>query len=199
MTENKKNSHEHTLRDIFVFIVVLFASNALWKFLIRGDDFHKEIMFCGMTDIQFLFQWAIDSTAWCATHILNLFGMDAILSKDNIIFYTNGQGCSIVWGCTAIKQSFIFTLIILFSRGRIKNKLVFIPIGWVVIYLLNIIRITIIAGAVKNNPESFEMLHGFLLKYMFYIIIFFIWVYWEEKFAKSRIETSPDETETTEQ
>ena len=179
-------SKDNPIRDIVVFIVMLLVANAVWKFCFRGDNFHKEIMLFGKWDVEFLFQWAIDSTAYLSSSLLNLIGFDSMIMPDNVVLFSNGHGAKIVWGCTAIKQSFIFAVIILFSKGRLKDKAIFIAVGLVIIYLINILRISTILGFLKYDPSTFEILHGVILKYLFYICIFFMWVFWEEKFAEKK-------------
>ena len=41
-----------------------------------------------------------------------------------------------------------------------------------------------IVAIVGHHPEYFEILHGFILKYAFYIFIWSLWLLWEELFVK---------------
>ena len=70
-------------------------------------------MLFGKWNVEFLFQWAIDSTAYLSSSLLNLLGFGSTIGPDNIVTFANSNGAKIVWGCTAIKQSFIFAVIIL--------------------------------------------------------------------------------------
>jgi exosortase/archaeosortase family protein len=103
------------------------------------------------------------------------------------LHYFNGNGVRIVWGCTGIKQSFIFLSVMLLARGSWKNKLWFIPLGLFLCYLINVVRITAITAIVKHHPEAFEMLHGYLFKYLYYGLIFLIWIFWEEVIVKKKL------------
>lgn len=179
-------SKENPIRDVIVFVIMLLVANAVWKFCFQGDNYHKEIMLFGKWNVEFLFQWAIDSTTYLSSSLLNLLGFGATITPDNVVTFANGNGAKIVWGCTAIKQSFIFAVVILCSKGRLKDKALFIAIGLVIIYFINILRISTILGFMKYNPGTFELLHGIILKYLFYICIFFMWVFWEEKFAEKK-------------
>ena len=78
---------------------------------------------------------------------------------------------------------FVFFCIIAFYPGSEKHKLWFIPLGLLLIWVLNVIRISSIIGLFEIYPNNFELFHE-LSKYVFYFIIFMFWVFWEEKIRK---------------
>lgn len=176
-----------TIKGVAVFIVTLLLADLSWKFMIRGDDYHKEVMLIGLTDIQFMFNWAIDRTVRASAWILNLSGQKAMILNTDYVVFDNGNGAKIVWGCTAMKQSFIFMCIILTAKGDIKKKLGYIAAGWVFIFFLNIGRITTILAITHHHPELFELMHSTILKYLFYAIIFLMWVLWNEKLSGHQV------------
>jgi exosortase/archaeosortase family protein len=101
----------------------------------------------------------------------------------NIIRHANGNSVQIIWACTGIKQAYIFFCIIAFYRGPWLKKLWYIPLGLFVVYVFNIFRISFIVGVVGKHPDWFHFLHIYAFKYAFYLIIFLMWVLWEEKIA----------------
>ena len=92
----------------------------------------------------------------------------------------------VVWSCTAVKQSFIWLIIMLFARGPWQRKLWFIPLGWLVAYAFNIIRIAAIGLLCEHHPEMFEFYHVYLFKYLFYAVLFALWVWWVERVSNPR-------------
>ncbi|VBB44296.1 Exosortase EpsH-related protein [uncultured Paludibacter sp.] len=165
------------------FVVALLAAHFFWKFTVIGDENGDQVQFFGLNISQpFIFMSA--HIAKISDAILNFFGFKTTLYPGNIIRYENNNGVYVIWGCTGIKQTFIFTVIMIFARGSWKNKLWYMPLGWLCIYLFNVFRIVVITAFIKDHPEWFTFLHEHLFKYLFYVMIFFIWVYWEEKIAE---------------
>ena len=69
------------------------------------------------------------------------------------------------------------------ARGPWLRKLWFIPLGWLMVYLFNIMRIAIIALLIHHHPSWFDFLHTYLFKYLFYGMIFALWVVWTERLS----------------
>jgi exosortase/archaeosortase family protein len=112
---------------------------------------------------------------------MRFLGQKILLIDGIILKYPNGHGIMVIWGCTGIKQTFIFLVIMLLAHGSWKNKLWFIPLGVFLCYIINIARITAITLIVKNNQELFHFYHDYVFKYFYYGLIFLIWLFWEEK------------------
>ncbi|MDR1653010.1 MAG: exosortase/archaeosortase family protein [Prevotellaceae bacterium] len=171
-------------KGIIYFAVILIVAHFLWKFLITGDESDTMVTLLGI-DISAPFRFMVRHIALVCNKVINFFGFGSILRYGNNIWFPDVQtGIRIVWGCTAIKQSYIFICIIAFYRGSWKNKLWYVPAGLIVIYLFNILRICIIAIVTKYYHEWFYFTHEIFLKLVFYFVIFMMWVLWEEKFSK---------------
>ena len=167
---------------IIRFMIILVVSHFVWKFTVLGEESGGQVTFFGC-DISTPFVWMSEHIASVVYMFLQWFGYDVERIGDTIVRFANGNGARIVWSCTGIKQSYIFFCIILFSRGPWKHKLWFIPLGIVVCYVVNIIRITGLNMIIYNHREWFDFLHEHLFKYLFYGILFLLWMWWEEKFA----------------
>ncbi len=171
---------------VVVFFIVLILSNILWKILFRGDANHiYNVSFLGLHDISSAFAVATTYLTKVVVDFLQLFGLQ-IFANDTYIAFANGTGVQVIWGCTAIKQMFIFACIILCSRGAWKHKAWFIPTGWILIHWINVIRIASLALISQNHIEYVNFYHIYVFKYAFYGIIFLIWVVWDLFFAERR-------------
>ena len=135
------------------------------------------------------------------THkVVKFLGYETILLPGNVVKHTAGSLSSIqvVWGCSGIKQAYVFFCIIAFYKGPWKHKLWYIPMGLVLVYLFNNFRIIFIMAIMKNSPEQFDLWHEHIMKYAFYGLIFILWVIWNEKFVLPTLDPSPKE-ETAEE
>lgn len=166
-------------KDIIIFIVALFASNAIWKLCVHGDDDNVAVTLLGM-DVTAFFQWVSEITASAVFWVVSLF-RDTVYQLDAItIKFVSGSGSKIVWSCTPVKQSFIWLCIMLVTIGDWKSKSWFIPLGWVLIFGFNIIRIAAITLFVEFHPDWFDILHTYIFKYIFYGVMFLLWVWYIE-------------------
>ncbi len=174
---------------IIYFVVILTVSHFFWKFTVLGDETDQIVTFFGL-NISAPFNFMATHVANVTAHILKWLGYQFTLTNNTII-YSSNVGVHIVWACSGLKQAYIFTCIIGFYRGSLRNKVWFIPIGLLVVYIVNVIRITAIAALIKDHPDWFYHLHEHLFKYLFYAIIFGMWVIWEEKFSKKSSSPKP--------
>lgn len=168
--------------DVIRFMVVLLVGNALWKLTFQGDEAGNYITFLG-NDLTYFFSVASAHVAKACYMVVHAFEDTAQLVYGHIITFPNNTTISVVWGCSAVKQGLLFTLIMLCARGKWVHKLWFIPLGWLMVYAFNILRISIIALLIHHHPTWFEFLHAYLFKYLFYGMIFVLWVVWTERFT----------------
>lgn len=193
---NNKQTSEKNKQSIFgkyeqysgiiYFAAILIITHFLWKLFITGDESDSLVTFLGI-NISAPFRFMVEHIALVCNKIINFSGFDSVLRNGNNIWFPDvREGILIVWGCTAIKQSYIFICIIALYRGPWKKKLWYIPTGLVTVYLFNIFRISAIAIIIKFHPEWFYFVHHIFFKLLFYFVIFLMWVLWEEKFVQKQ-------------
>lgn len=171
-------------KGVIFFVIALLAAHFFWKFTMNGDESNNQVIFFGL-DISQPFVFMSAHIAKVTDVALNFFGFKTTLFEGNILRYENKNAVCVAWSCTAIKQTFIFTVIMLLARGNWIKKLWYIPLGWIFIYLFNLLRIIVITAFIRNHPDWFDFLHEHLFKYLFYIMIFLVWMYWEEKMVEN--------------
>jgi len=137
-------------------------------------------------DISAPFIYMARHVAELCTWLLHFIGSNITLDASNTLRHENSVSVQIIWGCTGLKQAYIFFCIIAFSRGPWTKKLWFIPLGLIVVYIFNIFRITFIIAFIENHHNSFDLLHFYIFKYLFYLLIFAMWVYWEEIIVETK-------------
>lgn len=172
--------------DILLFVVCLLGANAVWKLCVSGDENGDAVFLFGTWDITFCFDWLAEHTARVVAWWTSLVRPTLTYYPPVVMRFDSGFAVRIVWSCTPIKQSFIWLIIILFARGTWKNKLWFVPFGWLCAYLFNILRITLIGFLCEFHPAMFPFWHEYVFKYLFYGMLFLLWVWWVEKINKPR-------------
>lgn len=175
------------LKGVAYFIIILLVSHYLWKFsFIEGKDLRglPQIFLWRNFDLSYIFNNAVgflSSQVYWLIH--DVFNMDVVMLKNSVYLKEISSLVKIVWSCSGLKQIFVFLCIITFYPGSEKHKLWFIPLGILLIWVLNVIRISSLIGLFESFPNHFDLFHE-LSKYVFYFIIFMFWVVWEEKIRK---------------
>lgn len=165
---------------IIRFVVAMLAANYFWKFTVIGDEEGiSPVTWFGL-DLTWFFDVLCDHIAGVVYATLQLFGEQVSLFNGNHIrFVETGVTTCVVWGCTGVKQAFIWTIIMLAARGAWTRKMLYMPVGWIFAYGFNIIRIFFVALLTKNHPEWFDVLHAYIFKYLFYGFFFCLWAIYD--------------------
>lgn len=180
ITKIKMPAYLESMMGVFSFVVILTLAHFFWKFTMHGDESDVIVTFLGL-DVSLVFNSMADHVTWVVQKMLLLIGFDPVLENYNVFRYENGNAIRIVWACTGLKQAYIFVLLIALFRGSWKHKIWFIVMGLTVVYIFNILRITILCAIVENHQSWFDLMHGTVLKILFYLVIFLLWVLWEDK------------------
>ncbi|PZX93779.1 exosortase family protein XrtF [Flavobacterium aquariorum] len=100
------------------------------------------------------------------------------------IFFQNRSVAKIVEGCNGISVIILFVSFIVAFSGSLKNTLLFIFGGSLIIYILNVLRIAALSVLLYYFPNQSHLLHGVLFPLMIYGLVFILWVIWVNKFSK---------------
>lgn len=92
--------------------------------------------------------------------------------------------------CTGIKQFYQIIVLFLLFPGPWLHKLWYIPMSLVIMHGVNIFRIVILGVVLENYPDWWDFSHDWILRPFFYVVIFLLWVVWNEKIRR-RKKSSP--------
>ncbi|WP_348798332.1 exosortase family protein XrtF [Flavobacterium adhaerens] len=90
----------------------------------------------------------------------------------------------IVEGCNAISVVILFISFVVAFSGSLKNTLLFILGGSLVIYILNVIRIALLLFLLYYFPEQNDLWHDIFFPLIIYGLVFILWIIWVNKFSK---------------
>ena len=167
-------------RDIIIFMITLFVANYFWKFTMVGDEDGEIVTWFGL-DVTAPFQLMSCHIASVVYWLISLVRDTAYMVGEQTIRFESGSGTKVIWGCSGLKQMFIWTCLILTVRGGGKHKTWFIPLGWVCCHVFNVLRIFIISLFIEFHPDWFHVLHDYIFKYLFYVMLFGLWVWFVER------------------
>ncbi|WP_396151063.1 exosortase family protein XrtF [Flavobacterium sp.] len=103
--------------------------------------------------------------------------------NSNMLFVEGKKVARVVEGCNAISVIILFISFVIAFKGNWKKTVLFILVGSLLIYVLNVIRIALIAIALYHYPEQEHLLHGVVFPLFIYGVVFLLWVIWVNKFS----------------
>jgi exosortase/archaeosortase family protein len=103
--------------------------------------------------------------------------------RHNVFYYAENNGYVYVnLSCSGLKQFYQWFFLMILYPGTWKHKTWFIPFGILVIHLVNVFRILSMVFVTMLIPEHWDFMHDWILRPFFYVVMFFLWVWWNERF-----------------
>jgi exosortase/archaeosortase family protein len=113
---------------------------------------------------------------------LKIIGYNSIIIG-NKIQIIGAKGLHIIYGCLGISHIALFTGLIISYPGKIINKLWYIPLGILIIDIVNAFRLSMFTLAIARIPEHAELIHYYVTRITIYLSIFFMWIIWIRFFS----------------
>lgn len=158
--------------------VLLFIAKAVGLYILYYVVYELWLRPNGFFD-RLLIHLLTDTSAF----ILELFNYDVISSWDRLGI-TSDRIVRVGSRCDAINLMALYAGFILCFKSKIKDKLIFISSGVLVIHILNIIRIVALVLIYYYKPEALEFNHKFTFTGIIYAAIFIMWVMWVKRVKK---------------
>ena len=174
-----KEKRLRPVTDALLAAVITYGFHLLYR------QFSAEINSVGI--IRDATQWLTDAvyrqSLWLNR---NIIGLDITTAPGNTMIYSNNTSMFINGSCSGLKLMFQVTILFLLFPGPWKHKLWFIPLGWVLMHLSNLLRMVTLSLVSLWNVEYWDFSHDWVMRPFFYLVIFAMWVWWVEKFRKIR-------------
>lgn len=121
--------------------------------------------------------------------LLNTVGFDAKIEQHtkevSVKLFINEKYVSrIIEGCNSISIIILFCSFVIAFSSNFKSTFLFILVGSLLIYIVNIIRIAIISISLYQFPQYEYILHDILFPLIIYGFTFLLWFIWIKKFSK---------------
>jgi len=156
------------------FLILVFTLYILWYIL-----YDLWIQPNGKLDL-----FVVDLTITCSKFILETFGYVVYTGADRLIGVDGASGLWIGDNCNGIALFALFSWFIIAYKGKIKYKLIYIPIGIVVIQFLNILRVVVLAILDTHSRAWTEFNHTYTFTIIIYGFIFLLWMTWVNRFSE---------------
>ena len=122
-------------------------------------------------------EWVSLSVARWSADVLSVVGFEAAAQGRSIVV-PGAAGVRIVNGCNGLSTIGLFMGFVLAFPGKWSRRLLFLPLGMVVIYASNVARVSLLTALQKLWPGGFDIIHSLGAPTFFYLIVFALWVLW---------------------
>jgi exosortase family protein XrtF len=100
------------------------------------------------------------------------------------VIYNGKYVARVIEGCNAISIIILFAAFVFAFASNWVKTFLYIIIGSLLIYVLNIVRIGLLVWAIYYYPDYQEFLHGTVFPLFIYGVVFILWIIWVTKFSK---------------
>ncbi|WP_165020843.1 archaeosortase/exosortase family protein [Dysgonomonas sp. ZJ279] len=213
LSSNKYFKIIEPFKDIIWFLFLFILFDLIWKLCVHQGVDERVLLVLGNDLTSYtdgICLWTAKAVYWT---VHTLFGYSDFKIEGSTIFFDGSLRVDIIWGCTGLKQLFMFLFIMVFYFGPIKKKLWFIPLSLFILLIINILRLAIICIIIKdpyplwfipvnewyngrtweNTRASywefyvdwFNVFHRDVFTWLYYDgVMFVLWLIWEEKINK---------------
>ena len=109
--------------------------------------------------------------------LLQVFGHEVHIFG-RVISIGASRGIELVNGCNGLEAIGLFLGFVLAFPGQLTKRLIFLTIGILVIYIINIFRIVVLAVTQVYYPDLFDITHDYSTTTIFYVAIMALWMIW---------------------
>ncbi|MCX6250405.1 MAG: exosortase/archaeosortase family protein [Bacteroidetes bacterium] len=165
------------VRGVALFCLITILIHVFWRF------WANRLNYFPLGDImekanEVVAQWIFAQSLWIITNILHI---NVKIAPGSVLWLDNHCGIVINPSCSGLKPIIQFIILMLLFPGSWKRKLWYIPLGIALIYLTNLVRVSSMAITGALIPDILKFTHDYILRPMFYVVIFGLWWFWQEK------------------
>lgn len=179
-----KKYHLYAFKDVAIFMIILIFFHFLWRMFnheLLLIDFIRSSANWLAHQVYLQSSWFLDVTG------VNVTAFDELtiseVARKNVFICPENSGFVYVnSSCSGLKQFYQWFFLMLLYPGPWKQKLWFFPMGLLIIHIVNVGRIIGMVFVTMYLPEQWDFIHDWVMRPFFYVVMFLLWVWWNEKF-----------------
>ncbi|WP_298237859.1 exosortase family protein XrtF [uncultured Algibacter sp.] len=172
--------YKSVIKFILTFLLVYIIFSLLYQFYLKTS-----------TGLRFYPDYITNLVSKQTELLIRIFGYDAEViphqSEPSMKLLINGKYLArVIEGCNSISVIILFASFVIAFSGKLKETIVFLLSGSVLIYVVNLLRIVILSIGMYRYPWRREILHTVVFPAIIYGIVFILWIIWVNRFSKKR-------------
>lgn len=170
-----------TILFLVKFVAIYLIGNFLYGLYVTAYNPHPDIAT----------HWVSDHTA----RVLTICGypteIQDLPNHPTTTLNYNGQSILAVYeGCNGINVMIVFVAFVVAFGPMIKAMLWFLPLGILIIHLMNLARITLLFWVSIYMESMMYFTHKYFFTAILYVVVFILWVWWVRRFAMRKEPTA---------
>lgn len=114
--------------------------------------------------------------------VLKAIGYDSY-NVQNVIYVDGKSSVLVADVCNGLELMVLYVAFFICFPGPIKHKLIFIPVGLIVLFLINVVREVLLVLNYNYFQKTFEFNHKYTYVFFVYAAVFLIWRYWLNNYS----------------
>ena len=168
--------------------LIVFASKFVGLYLFLNLLYLLWINFL-VEKIDVISEWV----AMVSQKLLLMLGYDVTLVYSDlhprILFYFNNVNyITVSEGCNGVSVMITFFASIITFKGAVKSKILFLTVGLLGVFLLNVIRVSTLFYVALNHRQWFSFLHEYAFTALIYTLVFLLFIFWVNKYGGSNFK-----------
>jgi len=183
--KKKLTSNITPLINVAIFTILILGFHFFFRWWAYGDNKYWPIEGLIAPVYDFLANLLYNNSIWVLHHLTNY---DFTTSDELRTIYLGKGYVGVGYGCSGLKQFLQWIVLMSFFPGPWKHKAWFVPLGLLIIHIINVMRITMLSTYLHYEPSqtSWTFAHDYLLRPFFYVVMFLLWVVWVERFVEKK-------------
>lgn len=180
--------HLDAFRDVAIFMIILVFFHIIWRTFVSNIftvDFIRSSADWLAIQVYKESKWVLEllNVKVTAFDELNIGGY----LRKNVFYYANNNGyVAVNSSCSGLKQFYQWFFLIMLFPGQWKQKIWFIPMGLVIIHMVNVFRIITMVFVTIYLSQYWDFIHDWIMRPFFYVVMFLLWVWWNEKYHQPK-------------
>ena len=172
------------LLKFFLFFCIAYFGTLIWiGFTVPGNYYSAF-----MRDHLDYISWMRASLLHGSAYLLKLFGYHTAIPNANTLKFVGGRAIFLVYSCIGYGIMSFWLAFILANNGGWLRKLIWIIGGWIVIWLINIIRMSLLLVCLnKNRQMPFNLDNHTFFNICAYIAIFVMIFFYDRSLKKKAV------------
>jgi len=113
-----------------------------------------------------------------------------MVNTGNVLFNNKIPVLRIAYICNGLILYVIFLIFMVSFPGPLKHKAWFIPLGLIIIYLSNLLRVVALVIIQIYAPDYLVFNHKYTFTMVIYGVIFLLWIIWVKMISVKSTPTS---------
>lgn len=133
--------------------------------------------------------WLTNIVSEHSVAMLNVLGFETgqiMTGTGNLIFNDHSNLLIIAYICDGLILYIIFAIFLIAFPGPVRHKLWFIPAGFILIYIINLIRVVALVIIQIKAHQYLAFNHKYTFTILVYGFIFLLWFIWVRYFAPAK-------------